>query len=430
MINKIVALVLLITVVLTTTAEGMTLSELLDTALKNNPETQSSWWNAQRAAAQRELAKASYYPNMMIRGSADHGREYKFPNGHETTFTSCGADLILNYLLLDFGERCAANQAAIAALQAAQWQSDYTLQRILYDVLANTYAYLNAQEILQSRVASLHDAQVTFDAADQLYRTGLRSVNDVYAMKATIADMQIGIALQKAEADNARSRLAKSVGWAVDAPIEVQALPDPTIKSPLRDGLPQLMERSQQTRADLLARRADIEQKNALFDQASTKYLPKLNFNADGGYKHYEHDRSNGANYRLGLSLDIPLFNGFESIYQKRAAYADAQAAEADVENLEAEIALEVMTYHRSFEAAQEILLLVQDNLQNSIKTFEGILEKYKAGTQSIFDMTAAQRQLAEARIKQSEAKTRWYRTLAQLVYATGTISREEKCAN
>jgi outer membrane protein len=248
-------------------------------------------------------------------------------------------------------------------------------------------------------------------------------------MKATIADMQINIALQKAEVDNARSRLAKSVGLAVDAPLVVDVLPDPTIQSPLTEGLPLLMERAQQTRADLLARRADVDQKYYLYDKASTKYMPKLNLAANGGYKHYVEDHSDGANYRVGLSLDIPLFNGFESIYQKRAAYADAQAAEADVERLEAEIALEVMTYHRSFEAAQEILLLAQDSLQNSVKTFEGILEKYKAGTQSIFDMTAAQRQLAEARIKQSEAKTRWYRTLAQLVYATGTISLEEECA-
>ena len=62
------------------------------------------------------------------------------------------------------------------------------------------------------------------------------------------------------------------------------------------------------------------------------------------------------------------------------------------------------------------------ENLQNAIKTFNGVLDKYKAGTQSIFDLTAAQKQLADARLKNGDAKTRWYRSLAQLAYATGTI--------
>lgn len=411
--------------------EALSLPELLDIALTNNPETHVAWWNARRAAASRAFVATDYSPKFALHGSAIHGRDYKFPNGQETTYTSFDGDLILSYLLYDFGERNAKNAAAKAALTAVNWQSDWTIQKVMYNVITQTYAYLNAEELLQSRLASLRDAQTTLAAAEELQKAGLRSITDVYSMKATVSELQMGIALQSAETDVARGKLAVYLGLCVDADLNVMTLPDPVHDAVAVERLDCLVSQAHQTRADLLAKRAELQQKYALIDKAVAQYKPKVNFKGTTGYKRYVHDHSNGSHYRLALNFDMPLYDGFESIYQNRIAYSDSKATEAELERLELEIALEILTYSRLFEAAQEVLGLSQQNLQNSFKTFEGTLEKYRAGTQSIFDLTAAQKQLADARIKHSDAKTRWYRTLAQLAYSTGTIAHftEGPCA-
>lgn len=400
----------------------LSITELLDIALQNNPETQTAWWNAQRAAASVGIAKSAYYPTAYIHGTVAHGRDYKFINGQETTYTTGSGDLILNYLLYDFGERRAATDAAKAALCAANWQSDWTLQKVMYNVIHHTYAFLNAQEQLNSRLSSLHDATISLEAAQELHRVGLKSINDVYALKAAISDMQIAIALQKADVTIAKGKLAASMGLSVDTEILVADLPDPQVTKVVQEGVHNLIAAANQKRSDLMAKRAEVQQKEALRDKVSKSCRPKVGVNADTGYRRYFHDKSNGYNYNVGLYLDIPLFNGFEATYQNRVAYSDLQISETEMANLELEIALEVLTYSSWFAAAQDILQLAHENLQNSFKTFQGVLDKYKAGTQSIFDLTAAQKQLADARLKHGDAKTRWYRSLAQLAYATGSI--------
>ncbi len=408
----------------------LSIPELVDIALNNNPETRSAWWNARKVAALRGLAASSYYPTIRARASAAHARDYKFPNGKETVYTDLDGDIFLNYLLYDFGERTASNQAAVAALWAANWQSDWRIQKVLFHVVAHTYSYLNSLELSKSRQASLDDAKTALDAATQLQQAGLNSVTDVYTTKASVADLEINVALQKAETDVARSKLLTVLGICIDTPLEVASLPNPSSSKRLQCGLDSLIALARDTRADLMGKWAELVQKRAQLEKNDKKYAPKLNFGADAGYNRYIHDTSNGFRYNVGLTLDIPLFNGFESIYYNRLAYADMQATEADLERLDLEIALDVMAASRYFEAAQQILIFAKESLENSMRTFEGVLDKYKAGTQSIFHLTAAQKQLGDARIKHSEAKTRWHRILAELAFATGTISQysEEPC--
>lgn len=98
----------------------LSIAEMVDIALQNNPETQSAWWRARQAAAATGSARSAYYPDVSIRASADHGRNYKFVNGPEVPYTNVGADLILSYLLLDMGERSANVAAAEAALTSSR----------------------------------------------------------------------------------------------------------------------------------------------------------------------------------------------------------------------------------------------------------------------------------------------------------------------
>lgn len=403
-------------------SKPLSIPELVDVALTNNPDTRTVWWNARRASAAAKVVNSAYYPNILFHADVLNGYDYKFPTSRETEYTSYGAGLILTYLLYDFGERCAASEAAKAALVAANWQYDWQVQFVMHDVINNAYTLLNSIEVLKSRRESLVDAQTTLEAAEELNKAGLRSITDVYSIRATVSEMQIGIALQEAEVDIARANLAASMGICVDSQISLIDLPDPSPNQVLKEGLCTLIDTAYQLRTDLLAKNADLQQKIALTKRAKATNMPKVSFNSDGGYRHYIKDRAHGLNYNVALNLDFPLYDGFENIYRTRMAYDEAKSTESVLASLQLDIALEVLTYSRWFAAAESVLQYAQDNLLNSEKTFEGVLDKYKAGTQSIFDLTLAQRQLAEARIKHSDAKTRWYRSLAQLAYATGSI--------
>ena len=90
---------------------------------------------------------------------------------------------------------------------------------------------------------------------------------------------------------------------------------------------------------------------------------------------------------------------------------------------MQLDISLDVLTYSTTLKAAQEILPDAEDNLLNSLKAYEGVLDKYKAGKEGIAELSFAQRQLAAARVRYSDIKTKFLVSIANLAYATGTLA-------
>ena len=135
------------------------------------------------------------------------------------------------------------------------------------------------------------------------------------------------------------------------------------------------------------------------------------------------HDKANAAQYQVAINLEAPLFTGFETMYSNRMAYADLQISNEQLVELQLEAALEVLTYSRTLQAAQEMLPDAQENLTNALKAYEGVLEKYRAGKEGIAEVSFPQRQLAAARVRYSDVKTKLLISIANLAYATGTLA-------
>jgi outer membrane protein len=399
----------------------LTLSELLDIALENNPSTSSAWWNARRAAAAVGSAKSAYYPQVDFEGIVNNGRDFKSINGPDVNYTIVGADLVLSMILYDSGERSANVNAAQQSLLTANWQADRNIQRVMMRVLENAYATLHAQEVLQAAHFSFEDAEKVWNTARELNRVGLSSVSDVYTAQAALSQMKMDLSLQKALLDIQKGKLAASLGLAANVTFELAPL-DP-IRAPQPAQTEDLIALANRQRADLMAKQAQLNESYYRYDQSRAAYGPKLFLNGRGGVNHAFHNRENGGQYQIALNLNVPLFTGFEATYQNRMAYADINLSKAELADLQLEIALEVLTQSRYLEAAQEMLPDAEDNLNNSLKAYEGMLAKYKAGTEGITEVSNAQRQLAAARVRFSDVKTRWLVSIANLAYATGILT-------
>ena len=134
-------------------------------------------------------------------------------------------------------------------------------------------------------------------------------------------------------------------------------------------------------------------------------------------------DNANALQYEVTLNFEAPLFTGFEAMYEKRMALADMQLTRKELAQLELDIALEVLTQSRLLQAAQEMMPDAEDELSNSLKAYESVLEIYRAGKESISAVSDVQRQLAAARVRYSDVKTRWLVSIAKLAYSTGTLA-------
>jgi outer membrane protein len=401
--------------------EELSLAELIDIALKNNPETQKVWSNVKRAEAIVGIARSKEYPQLDAQGSVTHAREVKFPNGPDTTFTSYGGELNLNYLLCDFGENRAAVRATKEALKASKWESDFVMQKVISEVAMSYYELLNAQELLESRLSSLSDAQSILESAKELRDAGLRSENDYITAKAAVSEIRMHLAQQKAAAAIAYGKLMTSLGVSIETQLEVQTKPE-GIQNPLfEQGIEALLLEAQEKRTDLMAKKASLADMHARVDRAKRAPYPKLRALGQGGWLEFGKHQGNGYNYSAGLALEVPVFKGFEYTYQKRQALADVEMSAAELISLQNAISLEVLNYSEKVKASTEAMRYSEEFFADSLQSYDNSLESYKAGLINIFDLLQTQRFLADARNKKAQARTEWLVSLSLLAFATGS---------
>lgn len=402
-------------------AAKLQLAELFDIALKNNPETTKVWWNANRAQAALGMAKSDYYPSIDGKASGMHGREVKFPNGPNTIYTYYSGEISLNYLLYDFGERSASVSAAKEALQAANWSSDYTIQRVLSRVAADYYEYLNAVALFCVKQCCVDDAKTIAKSAEELFRAGLRSVTDVNTSQAACAEAQMDLSQARAQVAIAYGKLLTSLGLPIETVIEVETEPQ-GLENPLfSQNVGALIAVAQEQRKDLMAKRATLSEMQLRAKKESCSKWPKLRALGQAGWLEYTKHQGSGANYLTGLALDIPIFHGFERIYATRAVQAEAEITQAELKELYDAVSLEVLTFSESVKSASEALEWSEQYVCQATKSYDNSLESYQAGLQSVFDLLQTQRYLADARIKKTLARTQWLVSLAELAFATGS---------
>lgn len=401
--------------------QPLTISELVAIALENNPQTQIAWGHAKKMAAAVGMAESSYYPSLGIDAYASHGRTFKFVNGPDVNYTNVGADLTLSMMLYDFGRTEANIQMAKFGLLAANWQTDWALQKVMVKVLENAYSALHAQEALQAYQDTLKDADNMLYTSRELNRSGLRAVTDVYTGQATLAQVHMEVIQQKSFLDIQKAKLAASLGLPPDTPLELAPV-GPIEEIPCRL-ISDLIAFAKVQRADLMAQQARLAASWAEAKKARSEYWPKLSLRGRGGADHYFHDKASPAHYEVTVNVNVPLFNGFETVYKNRSAYAEAEISEGELAQMELDIALEVLSHARSLEAAREMLAFAKQNVDSALSAYQGVMEKYGAGKEGIAEVSNALRQLATARIRYSDTQMRYLVSLANLAYATGTLT-------
>lgn len=404
--------------------QELALAELFDIALKNNPKTERSWANVKRAQASVGVAKSAEYPHLNGAGTLTHAREVKFPNGPNTVFTSYGGELNLNYLVFDFGETRASVRATKEALHAAQWWADFDIQKVISEVASNYYEYLHMSEIVKTREDSLKDAQTILEAAEELYKAGLRSRSDTATAKATVAEMQMMLAQEKAKEAIAYGKLLTALGLSIETKLEVKTDAEGMQNPLFSEGIAALLSAAEAQRADLMAKQASLAEMKARSTQAKRAPLPKLRGLGQAGWLEYGKHSGSGYNYSGGITLDIPLFKGFEYSYQKRQVLADVEMTAAELKELHNAIALEVLQYSELVKASKESVVYSGEFFEEAQNSYGYSMESYKAGLINIFDLLQSQRYLSEARIKKTQARTEWLISLAQLAFATGSLSK------
>jgi outer membrane protein len=402
------------------TARPLSLPELTEFALQNNPRTRQAWFAARAAAAGVGIERADELPQISASAILQRSESSGQQGNQIPWLTRYGPALTLSYLLYDFGARDSQIKAAEYQALAAALAQNRVLQDVVFQVEQAYYRYLGFEQLVRSNELFLKSVSTSLDATQRRREGGLATAADVYRAETQVAQGQLNLTRSKGEWEKARGSLASAVGLPVNSTLLIQSLQgEPRIRE-ITESLNDILSRAKANRPDLIAAEAQARSARAQADAAFRSGLPSVTVTAVTGRTFFEQDRPYTETNSVLLNLNIPLFTGFNRTYTVRQAEARAAQAEASRDELSRQAELEVWQSYYDVQTAASGVSTTAVQLRAAQQTAEATLARYQGGFGSLLDLITAQVDESNARVQRIQSFLDWFTAVARLNLSIG----------
>lgn len=405
-------------------APPLSLPELTELALQNNPRTRQAWYAARAAAAGVGIQQAQDLPQITGTVNLQRGRQAGAAGNQIAWLTRYGPTVTLSYVLFDFGVGESRLKAAEYLALAAALAQNRVLQDVVLEVEQAYYGYLGTEQLVRSNELFLKSVTTALDATQRRREAGLATVADVYRAETQVAQAQLNLTRSRGELEKVKGLLASAVGLPVNAVLRIQSLEaEPQIRQ-ITESLSGMLDRAKAGRSDLIAAEAQARAARAQADAAARAGYPTITVNAATGRTYYRGDRPHTETNQIALNLNIPLFTGFNQTYTVRQAEARAAQAEAARDRLSRQTELEVWRSYYDVQTAAGGVGTTEVQLKAARQTAEATLARYRAGFGSLLDLITAQVEESNARVQRIQSYLDWFTAVARLHHAIGASEK------
>ena len=400
----------------------LSLVDVVDLALRNNPATRASWAQARAAASLFGSARGAYYPT--VDGSADVARiqspaTLQRPAGKRTEY---GPSIVLNYLLLDFGGRSGSVERARQSLFAANLEHNATLQNTVLQAQVAYFTYMATSALLSAERSAVAEAQANLTAAQRRNTVGLATIADVLQARTALSQERLNLETIQGNLQAARGSLASALGLPANLPFELEPLGGDIPVGMITQSVDSVINDALRNRPDLAAARAQAAAASAQVRVARAAQLPELTLGTNATRTYSRPPLFSGPSYNISLGLAIPIFNGFSRQYDVAAARAQADAATALADQTRQDVITQVFVSYYALQTAEHRVATSDDLLASAQQSVQVAAGRYREGVGSIIDLLTAQTALANARAQQVQSRWQWYTGLAQLARDAGVL--------
>lgn len=398
------------------------LSDIIDVALSNSPDTRQTWYAARSAAADMMVAKGDRYPEII--GSIGASRLDNITSERRMGPSNNGlsSSLGLTWLLFDFGGRAASIEEKRRTLIAADFTHNAAIQDQVFNVIEAYFTYANAKALEKALETSMKEASTALDAANERHLNGLATIADVLQAKTSMSQAVLNLENAKGSVKTIRGALATAMGIPANTPYDIEDIPmNPPVES-MGTAVDDYIKIAEVNSPDLAAQRNRAEASMAHTRVSKSEIYPSLSLGNTVSSAYSDLDSEFKADNSAALQLKIPIWDG--SIRRNRLLKSeqDAEIQKAKLQSLRQSIILQVWSSYFALQTSVERLKAVNDLMASATSSYEVALGRYKEGVGALLDMLSAQSTLMNARAQQISAQSDWYISFSQLARNTGML--------
>ena len=404
----------------------VSLGQVVEVALRNNPNTREAWHVARAAAAEVGSKRSLYYPYADVFGDIQRQKTSAVNDQFRFIQTTYGPSIAVSWLLFNFGGREAEVQEATRFLYAADWLHNAAIQDVVLLATSEYYRYLNAKAQVVARQANLEEARRNLAAAEERHRAGVATIADVLQARTAASQSELALQVVQGQVQVVRGALATAIGVPASVPVDVGELPEELPLDAVQQSVDDLIARAVEDRPVLAAQRFRALAAESRIHAAAIDGLPHLTLDASGNRTFYytpnAHDPFS-TNWAGAITLRIPVFRGFDTAYQVQKAREEAEAVKAASERTEDQVIFDVWSSYYALQTAAQGVRTTRDLLASARQSADVAEGRYRAGVGSILDLLTAQSALADARSQEAQARALWFIAMAELAHATGSLA-------
>lgn len=390
------------------------LLEVVNLALCNNPQTREVWASSRAQAAQFGVSRGSYLPGVSL--SASGNRDLPGTNQRSVGLT-------LSYLLYDFGTRAANLESARQLLAAASATQDSTVQAVFLAAVQSFYQAQAARAAVDAAAESEHAAKQSFAAAEARYLAGSATPADKLQARTAYSQTTLNRIAATGNMKNAKGALASMIGLDANRDVVLAAAGTTVIQPDFEGDVAALIEQARQRRPDLQAAAAQVKAAEANAEATRAAGKPSISLSASTNRNNGAGVTSHGSS--VGINVSMPIFSGYAPTYRVRAAEAQVEARNAQLERLSLQVALDVWTAYQNLATATQSLRSTADLLGSAEQSERVALGRYQAGVGNMLEVLNAQSALAGARQQRIQSVFNWNISRAALAQAMGNLDAD-----
>lgn len=400
----------------------LTLADVTEAALCNNPQTRESYANAKVQAAQLGIAKSAYLPTLTDTVALNQNFSDPASASRGSKFLNLNNSLAASYLLYDFGNRDATLENARQLLNAVSATQSAIVQNLLLSTVKAYYQVQSDIALLEASKESERFNLESFKAAEAKYKAGVSTPADKLQAETAYAQAVLNRISVEGVLKNDYGILANLMGLNANISLNlVRTVNAPINTSEIERDINQLIEYARVRRPDLVASEAQVSAAKATIEANRAAAKPTVSVGLSNNFQDGSSLSSMNSS-ALGLTVTVPIFNGYAPTYRIRSAEAAAEAREAQRDRLKLQISLDVWTAFQNLRTAHETIISAEVLVRSATESARVALGRYKAGVGNIIETLNAQTALASANQQKIKADLDRNIARAALAQAIGTL--------
>ena len=382
--------IFLLTVPVYSQVDTLTIDKCIEIALKSNPQIRLAESNVELSSSSLKSTRSQIFPQISFQTgwTRNGGTSFIGPIVREGYYNNYSYGFQLQQLVFDFGKTYSKISASSDMNEASQQDYISSTQNLIMNTYIAYFSYLQAQRFIKVSNETLKQTEEHLKQAKALYSVGrspqfdvLKAQTDADNAKVNLITAESNLRISKLQLENV---LNKKLGDKFFLRDNLEVSKDTIDEDAAKNN-------ALKNRPELISSKYKVEASKSLLTSAWTANLPSINVAGGYNWKNYILDTKFPDSWNVGVTLSVPLFQGF-------ALDAGIDQARANLKNSEAQndltmqaVILDVQQQYANFQVARSKISATKSLADQSALTLKTAEGRYAQGVGSPLEITDAQ---------------------------------------